>query len=93
MAYGKVQTKRKKSFETIKNQKYKNPNEIKFVKPKKMKLDLRHKKLLICSKQKLFVNAKASGYNFVPDIDVNILDDKGKSPLWYCTKNEDRPFI
>lgn len=35
MAYGKVQTKRKKSFETIKNQKYKNPNEIKFVKPKK----------------------------------------------------------
>lgn len=50
MAYGKVQTKRKKSFETIKYQKYKNPNEIKFVKPKKMKLDLKHKKLLICSK-------------------------------------------
>lgn len=49
-SYGKVFKKPKKSFEAIINEKYKNPNEIQFIKPKKMRLDLKHKKLLLCAK-------------------------------------------
>ena len=39
------------------------------------------------------MNLFSSGFIFRDFIDVNVRDEKGNSPLYYCVRNNDMKFV